>query len=182
MPIIRRAETRDLPALAALAAKLFSGDEAEHFAELSPLLPGADAALFLCEEGGAPAGFAQAQLRRDYVEGSSTSPVGYLEGVYVEPDFRRRGFAQALLRACEAWAREKGCAEFASDCELENEASAAFHARMGGLCGGEPHSLLPQASVSARRRRSTSALSAVPQGAPPRSGTSSTRRHSASSP
>ena len=121
----------DLPALAALAAKLFSGDEAEHFAEFSQLLPCADAALFLCEEGGAPAGFAQAQLRRDYVEGSSTSPVGYLEGVYVEPDFRRRGFAQALLRACEAWARERGCAEFASDCELENEASAAFHARMG---------------------------------------------------
>lgn len=131
MPIIRRAETRDLPALAALAAKLFSGEEAEHFAEFSQLLPCADAVLFLCEEGGAPAGFAQAQLRRDYVEGSSTSPVGYLEGVYVEPDFRRRGFAQALLRACEAWAREKGCAEFASDCELENEASAAFHARMG---------------------------------------------------
>ena len=123
MPIIRRAETRDLPALAALAAKLFSGDEAEHFAEFSQLLP--------CAEGGAPAGFAQAQLRRDYVEGSSTSPVGYLEGVYVEPDFRRRGFAQALLRACEAWARERGCAEFASDCELENEVSAAFHARMG---------------------------------------------------
>ena len=114
MPIIRRAETRDLPALAALAAKLFSGEEAEHFAEFSQLLPCADAALFLCEKtgpaslagrGGAPAGFAQAQLRRDYVEGSSTSPVGYLEGVYVEPDFRRRGFAQALLRACEAWAR-----------------------------------------------------------------------------
>lgn len=131
MPIIRRAETRDLPALAALAAKLFSGEEAEHFAEFSQLLPCADAVLFLCEEGGAPAGFAQAQLRRDYVEGSSTSPVGYLEGVYVEPDFRRRGFAQALLRACEAWARERGCSEFASDCELENEVSAAFHACMG---------------------------------------------------
>ena len=57
MPIIRRAETRDLPALAALAAKLFSGEEAEHFAEFSQLLPCADAALFLCEEGGAPAGF-----------------------------------------------------------------------------------------------------------------------------
>ena len=101
------------------------------FCGVFPAPPCADAALFLCEEGGAPAGFAQAQLRRDYVEGSSTSPVGYLEGVYVEPDFRRRGFAQALLRACEAWARERGCAEFASDCELDNEASAAFHARMG---------------------------------------------------
>ncbi len=44
---------------------------------------------------------------------------------------RERIVAQALLRACEAWAREKGCAEFASDCELDNEASAAFHARVG---------------------------------------------------
>ena len=180
MPIIRRAETRDLPALAALAAELFSGEEAEHFAEFSQLLPCADAALFLCEEGGAPAGFAQAQLRRDYVEGSSTSPVGYLEGVYVEPDFRRRGFAQALLRACEAWAREK--VRGVRQRLRARQRGERRVPRPHGLCGGEPHPLLPQASVSARRRRSTSALSAVPQGASPRSGTSSTRRHSASSP
>ena len=131
MPIIRRAEARDLPVLAALAAKLFSGEEAELLAEFAQLLPCPDAVLFLCEEGGAGVGFAQAQLRRDYVEGTSTSPVGYLEGIYVEPGFRRRGLARALLNACETWARERGCAEFGSDCELDNEESAAFHARMG---------------------------------------------------
>ena len=35
------------------------------------------------DEDGRPAGFAQCQLRRDYVEGTKTSPVGYPEGIFV---------------------------------------------------------------------------------------------------
>lgn len=80
---------------------------------------------------GADVGFAQCGLRRDYVEGTHTSPVGYLEGVFVQEEYRGRGVATALLRACEAWAGEKGCAEFASDCGLDNAASAVFHLRAG---------------------------------------------------
>ena len=38
-------------------------------------------------------GFAQVQLRRDYVGGNHLSPVGYLEGIYVEETYRRRGIA-----------------------------------------------------------------------------------------
>ena len=76
-------------------------------------------------------GFAQCQLRRDYVEGTETSPVGYLEGIYVVEECRKKGIAGALLDACESWAREKGCAEFASDCELENAQSLRFHLSMG---------------------------------------------------
>ncbi|WP_428994613.1 GNAT family N-acetyltransferase [Enteroscipio rubneri] len=36
------------------------------------------------------------------------------------------GTRRELLRACEAWAKERGCTEFASDCELDNAASLAF--------------------------------------------------------
>ncbi|MDF2802567.1 MAG: aminoglycoside adenylyltransferase [Anaerocolumna sp.] len=32
-----------------------------------------------------------------------------------------------LCKACERWAKEKGCDEFASDCELENDSSLKFH-------------------------------------------------------
>ena len=39
--------------------------------------------------------------------------------------------ASALLSACEDWAREKGCTEFASDCELDNQGSIAFHLGAG---------------------------------------------------
>jgi len=44
---------------------------------------------------------------------------------------RRRGYAAQLLSACENWAKEKGCREFASDCELDNAASLAFHLHSG---------------------------------------------------
>ncbi|WP_225743526.1 GNAT family N-acetyltransferase [Marinilactibacillus sp. Marseille-P9653] len=36
-----------------------------------------------------------------YVEGTNTSPVGYLEGIYVEPYYRRHKIAQVLLEHCE---------------------------------------------------------------------------------
>ena len=87
--------------------------------------------MFLAVEDGAPAGFAQCQLRHDYVEGTRGGPVGYLEGIYVRTGFRRRGVAAALLSACEDWAQAQGCVEFASDCELGNTDSVAFQLGAG---------------------------------------------------
>ena len=90
-----------------------------------------EAACFLAFDGDNAVGFAQCQLRHDYVEGTDTSPVGYLEGICVQEDFRMKGGARKLLSACEDWARERGCTEFASDCELDNAESLAFHLRAG---------------------------------------------------
>lgn len=36
-----------------------------------------------------------------------------------------------LVIACETWAKERGCRKFASDCELSNTQSPAFHLRAG---------------------------------------------------
>ena len=99
--------------------------------EFSRLISNPDAAVFLAFEEGREAGFAQCGLRRDYVEGASSSPVGYLEGIYVCPDFRGKGISRALLNRCEGWAREKGAAEFASDCPLTNAQSLSFHLKSG---------------------------------------------------
>ena len=76
-------------------------------------------------------GLALVSLRYDYVEGCSTSPVGYLEGICVEKEYRKTGVASSLCKECEAWAQSKGCQEFASDCELTNEASYKFHLKIG---------------------------------------------------
>ena len=100
-------------------------------ADLEALTALPDAAFFLAMQDDAAVGFAQCQLRRDYVEGTSTTPVGYLEGIFVEEPFRRRGIARELLSACENWARTAGCREFASDCELGNRESLAFHRSVG---------------------------------------------------
>ena len=129
---IRRAENSDRPALAFLACRLWSHHSIEEMEEeIRPLLEVSDCAVFLAWQGASPVGFAQCQLRRDYVEGTSSSPVGYLEGIYVTEDFRKQGIAKAMLAACEAWAKEKGCREFASDCELDNEESFQFHKKLG---------------------------------------------------
>jgi aminoglycoside 6'-N-acetyltransferase I len=42
-------------------------------------------------------------LRRDYVNGCSSSPVGFLEGLYVHPTFRRRGFKRSKIGR-DGWA------------------------------------------------------------------------------
>ena len=129
--MIYQAEKQDIPAVASLAAQLF-GDTAEKLAEeFNLLMSSKGCAVFLLSMDGRPAGFAQCQLRHDYVEGTDTSPVGYLEGIYVLPEYRTHGCARELLAQCEQWAKAQGCTEFASDCELDNGGSLAFHLKMG---------------------------------------------------
>lgn len=129
--VIRRAAEADVSTVAAMAAEIWSADTAVLTAEFSAMVRASDCAVFLAEPDGVPAGFAQCGLRHDYVEGTDSSPVGYLEGIFVKEEFRRRGIAAALLGACQQWARERGCTEFASDCEEENEDSARFHRCVG---------------------------------------------------
>lgn len=43
----------------------------------------------------------------------------------------RREDSRGLLETCQKWAKEQGCTEFASDCELDNENSRKFHLKMG---------------------------------------------------
>lgn len=78
-----------------------------------------------------PIGFAQCGLRYDYVEGAENSPVGFLEGIFIREGYRKKGYAKALLTACENWTKEKGISEFASDCELDNDISFQFHMKTG---------------------------------------------------
>ena len=130
--LIRSATQNDLHFLARLALRLWEEHtEEELFAEFSDIFATGQAQFFLAFENDSPIGFAQCQLRHDYVEGTDSSPVGYLEGIFVLPDYRRRGCARALLAACEDWARLQGCTEFASDCELQNSESLAFHLHAG---------------------------------------------------
>ena len=129
--IVRKAGKDDLRDVVRLSLLLWPSHEPEEMEqEFAELMNCESAALFLAIDDDA-VGFAQCQLRRDYVEGTESSPVGYLEGIFVQEEARSRGCARSLLTACEAWAREKGCSEFASDCELENTASLAFHKSLG---------------------------------------------------
>lgn len=130
--MIHQAQRKDLPSVTHLALQLWpDSDPSELETEFSDLLSAPDAALFLAYDSETPIAFAQCQLRHDYVEGTESSPVGYLEGIFVSESHRRRGYARLLLATCEVWAKNKGCREFASDCELTNEESLHFHLNTG---------------------------------------------------
>jgi len=132
MVTIQKAEYADVKTVTCLAQQLWPHHEtAELHAEFDVLLQNADVAVFLAFHDTSPVGFAQCQLRHDYVEGTDSSPVGYLEGIFVLPECRKHGIARLLLGFCQQWAKEKGCTEFASDCELTNTDSQHFHLNVG---------------------------------------------------
>ena len=129
---LRRALPGDGPVLAALARLLWPEHAEEELREeFEQCVADDNAACFLAMQGDEPVGFAHCQLRHDYVEGTKSSPVGYLEGIYVTDAHRGQGIAALLLNACQSWARARGCREFASDCELHNTDSLRFHLSVG---------------------------------------------------
>lgn len=65
------------------------------------------------------------------MNGTSSSPVAFLEGIFVKPHCRRRGIARALVDAVAQWARAQGITELASDTPLDNAVSRAVHGRLG---------------------------------------------------
>jgi len=79
---------------------------------------------------GEAVGFVEHGLR-SWAEGCTTSPVGYIEGWFVDANVRRRGIGGALLSASEEWARAHGCTEMGSDAELGNDLSVQAHEKLG---------------------------------------------------
>ena len=85
--------------------------------------------IFACD-GDKPIGLTEVQIR-EYGEGCETSPVGYIEGWFVQEEYRGRGVVNVMTQAAENWVREKGCTEMASDTWLDNEPSIRAHLKMG---------------------------------------------------
>ncbi len=119
----------------AMRTALWPGSAAGHGAEIEALLAEAGETINLIARGGdgVALGFVEAALRRDYVNGCKTSPVAFLEGIFVRPEARGKGVARLLVGAVEGWAREQGCSEFASDAPIDNFVSADMHRALGFL-------------------------------------------------
>lgn len=115
-----------------LRQALWPGTGEAHRAEMVAFLADPDRyAQFVAYEDGTPAGLAEAAIRSDYVNGTASSPVAFLEGLYVAPAFRRRGIATELVAKVAGWARARGCSELASDALLDNTGSHAAHRALG---------------------------------------------------
>ena len=83
--MIRKAKIADLPVLTELALELWHEHAADKmYYDLGRIMTSGESIFFLAFEEERPVGFAQCQLRHDSVVGTETSPVGYLEGIYVK--------------------------------------------------------------------------------------------------
>lgn len=133
--IVRPAAERDTDAWATMRAALWPDSSVEeHRTEVVALLAGGSdnsTAFVALDRDGKAIGFAEAALRHDYVNGCDTSPVAFLEGIYVSPQHQGVGAGRNLALAVKGWARERGCTELASDALIDNHASHAFHAAIG---------------------------------------------------
>lgn len=90
-----------------------------------------DATTFVAERpDGSLCGFVEVGSR-PYAEDCESSPVGYIEGWWVDADVRRQGVGRALIEAAEQWARSKGYTEMASDALIDNDVSHASHKALG---------------------------------------------------
>ena len=106
--------------------------EDEHIAEMRDIIDHIETQLVLVAEteSGKILGFLEASIR-PFVEDCHTDHVGYLEGWYVEAEFRQHGIGKVLVQTAEDWARGKGCEEMASDAEMGNDLSLTAHVKLG---------------------------------------------------
>jgi len=134
---VRPAKPSDLRAVAQQFHALWpEGDLEDHAYEAEQILAGEPAStlplvVFVAEADGKVVGFVEVGLRSHADGCDAARPVGFLEGWYVDPKHRNRGVGRALVVAAEAWARDKGAREMASDTWLDETTSQEAHAALG---------------------------------------------------
>jgi aminoglycoside 6'-N-acetyltransferase I len=131
---IERCISLDQPGWLELRVALWPDATAdEHRAYMATLLAQPERYLQLVayDQARQPVGFIEGSIRGDYVNGTESSPVGFVEGVYVTPAWRRQGVARQLFAAIAEWVRARGCRELASDALIDNETSQRAHLALG---------------------------------------------------
>ena len=128
---IRTANNSDIKQICCMASLLYNSTDNEIADEFEKLIKSKYAIIYVAEIENKIIAFAQFELRFDYVEGTNTSPVGYIEGIFVKEEYRNKGIASKLIKNGELWAKQQGCKQMASDCELLNKGSIDFHTKNG---------------------------------------------------
>ena len=102
-----------------------------HEAEMELIFSSAQATCFIgLSESGAAVAMLEVALR-NFVDGCLGGPVGYVEGIYVTPEQRKRGYGRELTQFAMNWFRSRGCRDMAADAELTNLEAQGFLRKVG---------------------------------------------------
>ena len=105
-----------------------AGEIAQFFA--NPPLPVLYAAFVCPRPAAGLCGLVEVSIRTS-APGCTTDRIGYLEAWYVDADLRGKGVGRELAQVAEAWARDQGCREMASDTNPSYPISPLAHAALG---------------------------------------------------
>jgi aminoglycoside 6'-N-acetyltransferase I len=142
---VRFAKAEDCEPVAWMCAELWPDASAEeHLRDLTAKVTGTSTRLlpivvFVAEsapagtrsDGGTLIGFVEVGLRSHADGCDESQAVGFLEGWFVNKDWRGLGIGRMLVEAAEKWASRQGCREMASDTWIDNEPSQRAHEAMG---------------------------------------------------
>ncbi len=129
---IRRCDTADLAEWARLRQALWpDGSAEEHADEIGAALPeGILRGYLVIGEDERAVGFAEVSIRR-YANGSTQSPVPFLEGIWIVPEYRQHGIGGLLIERISADCAAEGFVELCSDAEIDNLVSHHAHESWG---------------------------------------------------
>jgi aminoglycoside 6'-N-acetyltransferase I len=120
--------SEDMDEWLAMRRALYTGlDDAFHRREMDVIVTSREMTCFIGRLSGGEVCVGMIELSlRNVVDGCLNSPVGYIEGLYIKPELRGRGFGRQLVAFAESWFIRNGCREMATDAELDNSEAQAF--------------------------------------------------------
>ena len=115
---IRQARPEDAAAWERMRCDLWPDGCEDHAPEIAAFFAGTllepEAVLVVEDAVGRLLAVAELSIRTDLLSYLGRR-MGYVEGLYIIPEFRGHGIARSLLLASRKWARQQGCTGFASD-------------------------------------------------------------------
>ena len=127
---IRRAGQKELPQWVSMRKQLWPHASFDELKEIEHLFKADNFACFLAESDASVVGFIELALR-PYVNGCSTSPVAFIEGIWVNDKLQKQGIGRLLVKKAEEWASSLSLKELASDTRIESEHSIHAHKSWG---------------------------------------------------
>ncbi|MBD0348124.1 MAG: GNAT family N-acetyltransferase [Thermoleophilia bacterium] len=139
---VRRAEPRDADGVLALLAGLgrpaVADDPLSQREVFAHHLTDPASAIYVAEENGQLAGVASLWFRPRL---NWTTREAWVPDLYVDPAHRRRGHARALLDACVAAARDRGCHRLVLESGHDRTEAHGLYEGYGFVHGGRAYGL-----------------------------------------
>lgn len=85
---------------------------------------------FIENDKGEKIGLVEISLR-NIVDGCLTSPVAYLEGLFLIESERNKGQGTKVIKLIIAWCKSSGYEELATDTEINNTKAQKFYSKLG---------------------------------------------------